>query len=99
MDTSAGEIVTTEDHRYWNDTDHEWQASQDLDQGDQLLTATGDHVAVVGLDSSTLHTAAAYDLDVAGIDSFYVGAGETRSSARHRYSRRTARFSINSRAP
>jgi hypothetical protein len=25
LDTSAGEIVTTEGHRYWNVTDGEWQ--------------------------------------------------------------------------
>jgi hypothetical protein len=46
--TSSGEIVTTEDHRYWNQTDQEWQESQDLDLGDQLLAADGDIVTVEG---------------------------------------------------
>jgi hypothetical protein len=75
LGTSAGEIVTTEDHRYWNVTDGEWQAAQELDLGDRLLTASGDAVVVGGLDWSTLYTTTAYDLDVQGIDTFYVGAG------------------------
>ncbi len=74
--TSSGEIVTTEDHRYWNQTDQQWQESQDLDRGDRLLTADGDIVTVEGLDWSTIHTAPAYDLDIDDIDTFYVGAAE-----------------------
>jgi intein/homing endonuclease len=74
--TSSGEIVTTEDHRYWNATDQEWQESQDLDAGDRLLTVDGDVVTVEGLDWSTVHTDAAYDLDIADVDTFYVGAGD-----------------------
>lgn len=76
LSTSSGGIVTTEDHRYWNATDHEWQESQRLDPGDRLYTADGDHVTVEGLDWATVHTAGAYDLDVADLDSFYVGAGD-----------------------
>jgi hypothetical protein len=74
--TSSGEIVTTEDHKYWNASDEEWQESQDLDEGDRLLTADGDQVTVEGLDWTTVHTAPAYDLDVADLDSFYVAAGD-----------------------
>ncbi len=73
---SSGDVATTEDHRYWNATDREWQESQHLDEGDRLLTADGDEVTVEGLDWTTLHTAAAYDLDIAGIDTYYVGAGK-----------------------
>jgi hypothetical protein len=74
--TSAGEVVTTEDHRYWNATDQQWQESQHLDEGDRLHTADGDTVTVQGLDWTTTHTAPAYDLDITGIDTFYVGAGD-----------------------
>jgi len=74
--TSSGEIVTTGDHKYWNASDEQWQESQDLDEGDRLLSADGDMVTVEGLDWSTLHTAPAFDLDVAGIDTYYVGAGD-----------------------
>jgi RHS repeat-associated protein len=76
--TSAGEIVTTENHLFWNATDGQWQESQDLDPGDRLLTASGEIVTVVRLDWSTVHTAPAFDLDVADIDSFYVAAGDER---------------------
>ncbi len=75
LKTSAGEIITTEDHNYWNATEQQWQESQHLDPGDQLLTADGDEVTVEGLDWSTSHTAPAYDLTVAEYHSFYVGAG------------------------
>jgi hypothetical protein len=74
--TSSGEIVTTEDHKYWNATVGEWQESQDLEEGDRLLTPDGDEVLVEGLDWSTFHTDDAYDLDVPEPDSFYVGAGD-----------------------
>lgn len=73
--TSTGEIVTTEDHKYWNATDREWQESQHLDEGDRLLSADGDMVTVEGLDWARLHLAPAYDLSVAGVPTYYVGAG------------------------
>jgi hypothetical protein len=73
---SSGEIITTEDHKYWNATDQAWQESQHLDAGDRLLTADGDEVTIEGLDWTSVHFAAAYDLDVAGIDTYYVGAGD-----------------------
>ncbi len=73
--TGSGEIVTTEDHHFWNATDQQWQESQDFDRGDQLLTSDGGHVRIEGIDWSTVHMAPAYDLDVAGIDTYYVAAG------------------------
>ncbi len=75
LKTSSGEVVTTEDHKYWNATDQAWQESQDLDEGDQLLSADGDIVTVEGLDWATVHTDAAYDLTIADLHTFYVGAG------------------------
>ncbi len=74
--TSAGVIVTTEDHRYWNATDGEWQESQHLDPGDRLLDASGGIVLVQGLDWATLRTAPAYDLTITDVHSYYVGAGD-----------------------
>jgi hypothetical protein len=70
-----GTGVTTEDHRYWNATDQAWQESQHLDRGDLLMTLDGVIVSVEGLDWSNAHTALAYDLNIAGIDTFYVGVG------------------------
>jgi RHS repeat-associated protein len=74
--TDSGAVVTTEDHKYWNHSDQEWQESQDLDNGDGLLTADGESVIVQGLDWSTAHTGAAYDLSVADLHTYYVGIGE-----------------------
>jgi RHS repeat-associated protein len=76
LETSSGEVVTTEDHRYWNATDREWQESQHLGAGDQLLTANGDRVTVKGIDWTSALSDAAYDLDIADLDTFYVGVGE-----------------------
>lgn len=76
LKTSAGDIITTEDHKYWNATDQRWQESQHFDEGDRLLTADGDRVTVEGLDWSTVHTDAAYDLTIDEIHTFYVSAGD-----------------------
>ncbi|MEI2697685.1 MAG: polymorphic toxin-type HINT domain-containing protein [Microthrixaceae bacterium] len=72
---SSGDVVTTEDHKYWNETDEEWQDSQQLDDGDRLRSADGYEVTVEGLDWSTVHTAGAYDLTIDDLHTFYVGAG------------------------
>jgi len=74
--TSSGEIVTTEDHRYWNETNQAWQESKDIDEGDRLLSADGDEVTVEGLDWTTVHTAAAYDLTIDDLHTFYAATGE-----------------------
>ncbi len=75
LDTSAGAVMATEDHRCWNVTDRAWQESQDLDPGDLLLAADGTRVSVEALDWTTRHTAAAYDLTIADRHTYYVAAG------------------------
>ncbi|MDG4787110.1 polymorphic toxin-type HINT domain-containing protein [Micromonospora sp. WMMD1102] len=70
-------ITTTEDHPFWNHTDQQWQDAQHLDQGDLLLTATGATVPVVGLLNTTATLAAAYNLTVDDIHTYYVLAGNT----------------------
>jgi hypothetical protein len=77
LSTSAGDIVTIEDHRFWNATDQAWQESQHLDPGDRLHSADGEPVMARGLDWSTVHTGTAYDLTIADLHTFYVAAGET----------------------
>jgi hypothetical protein len=76
LNTSSGDVVTTEDHRYWNETDQQWQESQDLDAGDRLLSADGDEVTVEGLDWTTIHTDAAYDLTIDDLHTYYVVSSE-----------------------
>ena len=72
----TGKITTTEDHPYWNATDHQWQAAEDLDPGDLLLTPTGT-AQVGGLQPQTRHNASAYNLTVADTHTYYVLAGDT----------------------
>ncbi len=69
--TTAGTIVTTEDHPFWNATDGEWQPTQDLDPGDRLRSADGTVVTVAALDRASAYDAAAFDLDVEGVDDTY----------------------------
>ena len=68
----GSEIRTTEDHHYWSHTDREWQESQELDEGDLLLTSDGGTIAVDGLDWTTVESAPAYDLTVQGLHTFFV---------------------------
>ncbi|WP_255436090.1 RHS repeat-associated core domain-containing protein [Salinispora sp. H7-4] len=73
----GGDVTTTEDHPFWNETDRQWQDSQDLDPGDLLHTAAGQTLAVVGLDWVTTQRGMAYNLTVADIHTYYVLAGDT----------------------
>ncbi|MCY1141557.1 polymorphic toxin-type HINT domain-containing protein [Actinoplanes sp. Pm04-4] len=69
-------LTTTEDHPFWNQTDHQWQRADELDLGDDLLSASGDIAEVDGL-SSVKNRAAAFNLTVDGLHTYYVLAGET----------------------
>ncbi|GLW35902.1 hypothetical protein Areg01_88370 [Actinoplanes regularis] len=64
-------IVTTEDHPFWNETDRSWQDVDDLDQGDLLRTPTGT-ARVTGFRPATLGRAAAYNLTIDGLHTYYV---------------------------
>lgn len=70
-------ITTTEDHPFWNATDHQWQQAQAITAGDQLLTPTGGHVAVTGLDRARTTNQTAYNLSVSNLHTYYVLAGTT----------------------
>jgi RHS repeat-associated protein len=70
-------ITTTEDHPYWNATDSQWQQAQHLDPGDRLLAADGGSTGVGGLRLPSAHIAAAYNLTVTGIPTYYVLTGTT----------------------
>ncbi|WP_166664400.1 RHS repeat-associated core domain-containing protein [Actinophytocola oryzae] len=77
MVEDSATVTTTEDHPFWNATDHEWQQAQQLDPGDQLYTGHLRLLRVVGLDPATTHTTTAYNLTVPGIHAYYVLAGRT----------------------
>ncbi|WP_308440453.1 polymorphic toxin-type HINT domain-containing protein [Catellatospora citrea] len=79
IDLKIGEnyLTTTEDHRFWNETDQEWQRAEALDVGDKLRTPDGKTATVYGLRPATRHIAAAYNLTVAELHTYYVIAGDT----------------------
>lgn len=74
--TSAGQIMTTEDHYFWNATDLVWQESRQLDAGDRLLAAGSGEVLVEGINLSTISYDSAYDLTIEGVHTYYVGVGD-----------------------
>lgn len=65
-------VTTTEDHPFWNATDHEWQQARQLDAGDEFHTAKPGLARVKGLDLGTAHVAIAYNFTVKGIHTYYV---------------------------
>nr|WP_268987914.1 polymorphic toxin-type HINT domain-containing protein [Salinispora arenicola] len=75
--TNGEKLTTTEDHPFWNETDQQWQESQELDYGDLLHTAAGQTLAVFGLDWAATQHDTAYTLTVADIHTYYVVAGNT----------------------
>ena len=73
--TEAGDVVTTEDHPFWNVTDQAWEGPQDFDAGDTVLTADGQLVEVGQLDWDTSYVGLAYNLTVDDIHTYYVEIG------------------------
>jgi hypothetical protein len=70
-------ITTTEDHPFWNATDQQWQPAEQLEPGDQLLTANGTTVTVEGINQTTVRNDTAYNITVAETHTYYVLAGNT----------------------
>lgn len=75
LELDTGEIMTTEDHLFWNATDAAWQEVQHFDIGDQALTSNGTSATVAGLDWSTRQWGQAYDISVQDLRTYYVLAG------------------------
>jgi hypothetical protein len=70
-------VTTTEDHPFWNATDHQWQRADSLGAGEILLGPDGRQTQVVGLRYGPALSAPAYNLTVAEIHTYYVLAGNT----------------------
>lgn len=67
-------IVTTEDHPFWSATDGMWEGTADLAYGERVLTADGRTLAVTRVVApDTRETGAAYNLTVAGLNTYHVG--------------------------
>ncbi|MGW6863959.1 RNase A-like domain-containing protein [Streptomyces sp. NPDC054901] len=72
---AAGTSVTsTESHRYWLPDRQDWIPAGELRTGDRLRTTDGGY-AVVSATVRETGRQDTYDLDVSGIDSYYVGVG------------------------
>jgi hypothetical protein len=65
-------VTTTEDHPFWNATAKQWQRADALRPGDQLHTANGTHISVIGLRPTSTRTTTAHNLTVADIHTYYV---------------------------
>ncbi|MFF8387338.1 RNase A-like domain-containing protein [Streptomyces kanasensis] len=67
-------LTSTEHHRYWLPQRQAWVPADEVRQGDQLRTDEGALAAVTGT-SGFMGSQDTYDLDVSGIDSYYVQVG------------------------
>ncbi|MFD7159036.1 RHS repeat-associated core domain-containing protein [Kribbella sp. NPDC059898] len=79
VDLEVGDaaVTTTPDHPFWNATDQRFEPAAEFDAGDQVLSADGRRVGIGKLSSGRPHHAAAYNLTVDGLHTYYVLAGET----------------------
>jgi RHS repeat-associated protein len=68
-------VVTTEDHPFWNQTDRQFQRADELDDGDLLLGAGGEALAVDGLVDGTEHIGSAYNLAIETVHTYFVQVG------------------------
>ena len=66
-------VTTTEDHPFWNATDHVWQGPQEFEPGDMVLTADGQLLATEGLVADSWTYGAAYNLTVDDLHTYFVG--------------------------
>lgn len=70
-------ILTTEDHPFWSVTDERFERADALDAGELVLGADGERLAVgEGMDATSGGAGAAYNLSVAGLQTFHVGHDE-----------------------
>ncbi|TDO55249.1 pretoxin HINT domain-containing protein [Kribbella sp. VKM Ac-2571] len=64
--TDGGSITTTEDHPFWNASDHVYQRADELGVGDELLMPTGQRIHVKGIRHGSQRVAAAYNSQLMG---------------------------------
>ncbi len=71
----GGKITTTQDHPFWSVTDGRFERADHLAPGELVLSVGKRTVRVLGLVPQTSHRAAAYNLSVADLHTYYVVAG------------------------
>lgn len=72
-----GEVITTtEDHPFWSVTDQRFARADELAAGEIVLGDGSRALTVSGLRPGTQRTALAYNLSIAGVHTYHVGADE-----------------------
>ncbi len=74
-------VTSTGHHLYWSADRRDWVRADELVPGSRLLDGEGRELTVAGSERLAAEQTT-YDLDVSGIDSYYVGVGE-RSALVH----------------
>ncbi|MGX1885368.1 polymorphic toxin-type HINT domain-containing protein [Streptomyces sp. NPDC055287] len=70
----ADTVTSTGNHQYWVPSRNEWVRADELAVGDRLRTAEGSFLTVQDT-AQFADRLTTYDIDVSGIDSYYVGVG------------------------
>ena len=70
-------VRTTEDHPFWSVTDQQFERADHLTPGEEVLTATGTTATIDGLDVANSRYAAAHNLTISDLHTYYVLAGNT----------------------
>lgn len=74
LDVGGETITTTADHPFWNAEAGEYQRADELDRGDRVLGTDGRLLKVRGLRAGSARAGTAYNLEVADIHTYQVGA-------------------------
>lgn len=69
-------LITTEDHPFYNLTDHQWQRADKLSPGDHLLTPNDSIAIVSSVSAVPVGRDMAYNLTVDDIHTYHVLAGK-----------------------
>jgi RHS repeat-associated protein len=76
LSTTVGEVTTTEDHPFWNQTDQEWQEIQQFDRGDLVTTASETAASVRGFIYGSGQYGVAYNLTIDSTHTYFVATDE-----------------------
>jgi hypothetical protein len=74
--TDAGEVTTTANHPFWEETGQTWTPAGQLEPGDRLLTADGRTVAVNSV-AVTGRVETVHNFQFERLHNYYVAAGNT----------------------
>ncbi|MFF0574621.1 polymorphic toxin-type HINT domain-containing protein [Streptosporangium saharense] len=72
--STTGQIVTTDGHPFWVESEHRWLKADALQPGMWLRTSAGTHIQITALKKWTAHKRV-HNLTVADVHTYYVLAG------------------------